>query len=96
MSAYFQLAIALWNGEDSILKERIFGLTGSEGNHGEDVKKYYFYLDNDSHSHCTPPPAPPEKRGTRYPLWGLGAGRQSVALGGWGSWVLISNQTDMI
>ncbi|BAY76868.1 hypothetical protein NIES25_33260 [Nostoc linckia NIES-25] len=39
-------AIALWNGEDSILKERIFGLTGSEGNHGEDVKEYYFYLDN--------------------------------------------------
>ncbi|WP_414752322.1 MGH1-like glycoside hydrolase domain-containing protein [Anabaena sp. CCY 9910] len=39
-------AIALWNGEDSILKERIFGLTGNEGNHGEDVKEYYFYLDN--------------------------------------------------
>ncbi|MFW9265552.1 glucosidase, partial [Nostoc sp. CALU 546] len=39
-------AIALWNGEDAILKERIFGLTGSEGNHGEDVKEYYFYLDN--------------------------------------------------
>ncbi|MEH2244727.1 MGH1-like glycoside hydrolase domain-containing protein [Nostoc sp.] len=39
-------AIALWNGEDSILKERIFGLSGSEGNHGEDVKEYYFYLDN--------------------------------------------------
>ena len=39
-------AIALWNGEDPILKERLFGLTGSEGNHGEDVKEYYFYLDN--------------------------------------------------
>ncbi|MDZ7959752.1 MAG: glucosidase [Aulosira sp. DedQUE10] len=39
-------AIALWNGEDSILKERIFGLTGNEGNHGEDVKDYYFYLDS--------------------------------------------------
>lgn len=39
-------AIALWNGEDPILKERIFGLTGNEGNHGEDVKEYYFYLDN--------------------------------------------------
>jgi len=38
-------AIALWNGEDAILKERMFGLTGSEGNHGEDVKEYYFYLD---------------------------------------------------
>lgn len=39
-------AIALWNGQDPILKERLFGLSGSEGNHGEDVKEYYFYLDN--------------------------------------------------
>jgi hypothetical protein len=39
-------ALALWNGRDPILKERLFGLTNSEGNHGEDVKEYYFYLDN--------------------------------------------------
>ncbi len=39
-------ALALWNGHDPILKERLFGLTNSEGNHGEDVKEYYFYLDN--------------------------------------------------
>jgi len=39
-------ALALWNGKDPILKERLFGLTGDEGNHGEDVKEYYFYLDN--------------------------------------------------
>ena len=39
-------AIALWNGKDPILKERIYGLTGSQGNHGEDVKDYYFYLDS--------------------------------------------------
>jgi hypothetical protein len=39
-------AIALWNGNDPILKERLFGLTGREGNHGEDVKEYYFYLDS--------------------------------------------------
>ena len=39
-------ALALWNGHDAILKERLFGLTGTEGNHGEDVKEYYFYLDN--------------------------------------------------
>jgi Glycosyl hydrolase family 63 C-terminal domain len=39
-------AIALWNGRDPIIKERLFGLTGGEGNHGEDVKEYYFYLDN--------------------------------------------------
>ena len=39
------LALSLWNGVDPILKERLFGLTGNEGNHGEDVKEYYFYLD---------------------------------------------------
>jgi hypothetical protein len=39
-------ALTLWNGRDHILKERLFGLTGDEGNHGEDVKEYYFYLDS--------------------------------------------------
>lgn len=39
-------AIALWNGKDPILKERLYGMTGSEGNHGEDVKELYYYLDN--------------------------------------------------
>jgi hypothetical protein len=39
-------ALALWNGRDPILKERLFGLTGREGNHGEDVKEYYYYLDS--------------------------------------------------
>ncbi len=39
-------ALALWNGKDPILKERLYGLTNSEGNHGEDVKEYYFYLDS--------------------------------------------------
>ena len=39
-------ALVLWNGQDRILKERLFGLTNSEGNHGEDVKEYYFYLDS--------------------------------------------------
>jgi hypothetical protein len=39
-------AVALWNGRDPILKERLFGLTNDEGNHGEDVKEYYFYLDS--------------------------------------------------
>ena len=39
-------ALTLWNGRDPILKERLFGLTNSEGNHGEDVKEYYFYLDS--------------------------------------------------
>src|SRR5262245_34622687 len=38
-------ALAVWNGVDPILKERLFGLTNAEGNHGEDVKEYYFYLD---------------------------------------------------
>ena len=45
-------ALALWNGKDAILKERLFGLTGKEGNHGEDVKELYYYLDNTpSHSY---------------------------------------------
>ena len=43
---YICLALALWNGRDPILKERLFGLTGHEGNHGEDAKEYYFYLDS--------------------------------------------------
>src|SRR6188474_2746105 len=42
------LAFAFWNGRDPILKERIFGLTGNQGNHGEDAKEYWFYAD------CTP------------------------------------------
>jgi hypothetical protein len=46
------LALTLWNGRDPILKERAFGLTGSQGNHGEDVKEFYFYLDaTPSHSY---------------------------------------------
>src|SRR5881392_3232413 len=40
------LSLAMWNGKDPILKERLFGLINSEGNHGEDVKEYYFYLDS--------------------------------------------------
>jgi hypothetical protein len=43
---YVCFALALWNGRDPILKERLFGLTGNEGNHGEDVKECYFYLDS--------------------------------------------------
>ncbi len=43
---YICFALALWNENDPILKERLFGLTGNQGNHGEDVKEYYFYLDN--------------------------------------------------
>src|ERR1700754_2433360 len=39
-------ALALWNEQDPIIKERLFGLTNAEGNHGEDVKEYYFYVDN--------------------------------------------------
>ena len=49
---YLSFAVALWNGEDSILKERLFGLAGPEGNHGEDVKEAYYYLDaTPTHSH---------------------------------------------
>ncbi|HVT89852.1 MAG TPA: hypothetical protein VHD56_13440 [Tepidisphaeraceae bacterium] len=46
-------ALAMWNGKDPILKERLFGLTGPEGNHGEDVKECYYYLDSTpTHSYC--------------------------------------------
>ncbi|HZL33917.1 MAG TPA: hypothetical protein VFC78_01325 [Tepidisphaeraceae bacterium] len=46
-------SVALWNGKDPILKERLFGLTGPEGNHGEDVKECYFYVDcTPTHSYC--------------------------------------------
>ncbi|SPF47719.1 conserved hypothetical protein [Syntrophobacter sp. SbD1] len=46
-------ALALWNGRDPILKERLFGVSNKEGNHGEDVKEYYFYLDSTPiHSYC--------------------------------------------
>ncbi len=45
-NSYLCFAVALWNEHDPILKERLFGLTGTEGNHGEDVKEYYFYLDS--------------------------------------------------
>ena len=44
-------ALALWNGNDPILKERLFGLTGNQGNHGEDVKEYYYYLES-TPTHC--------------------------------------------
>ena len=40
------MGLALWNEQDVMLKERLFGLTGPQGNHGEDVKEYYFYLDS--------------------------------------------------
>jgi hypothetical protein len=43
---YLCFAVAMWNGRDPILKERLFGLTGNQGNHGEDVKECYFYLDS--------------------------------------------------
>jgi hypothetical protein len=43
---YLCFALGLWNGQDPILKERLYGLTGSQGNHGEDVKEYYYYLDS--------------------------------------------------
>ena len=47
------LGVAFWNEQDPILKERFYGLTGNEGNHGEDVKEYYYYLDSTpTHSYC--------------------------------------------
>ncbi len=72
-------AIALWNGRDPVLKERLFGLTGNQGNHGEDVKEYYFYLDSTpTHSYM--------KYLYKYPQAGpispgLGTGRAAPADG---------------
>src|SRR3954471_22693535 len=43
---YICFALSMWNGRDAILKERLFGLTGNQGNHGEDVKECYYYLDS--------------------------------------------------
>jgi hypothetical protein len=62
-------AIALWNGRDPILKERLFGLTNSEGNHGEDVKEYYFYLDSTpTHSYMKYLYKYPQQE---FPYWNL-------------------------
>jgi hypothetical protein len=62
-------ALALWNGRDPILKERLFGLTGTEGNHGEDVKEYYFYLDSTpTHSYMKALYKYPQREFPYYPL----------------------------
>jgi hypothetical protein len=58
---YLYLSLALWNGEEPILEERLFGLTNSEGNHGEDVKELYHYLDA-TPSHSTLKMLPGESR----------------------------------
>lgn len=64
---FIYFALALWNRKDPILKERLFGLTGNEGNHGEDVKEYYYYLDS------TPTQ---DMLCGRYPRFGCGLPRQ--------------------
>ncbi|HVF47355.1 MAG TPA: hypothetical protein VNA17_07305, partial [Pyrinomonadaceae bacterium] len=62
-------AVALWNGKDPILKERLFGLTGNEGNHGEDVKEIYYYLDSTpTHSYMKYLYKYPQ---AEYPYWRL-------------------------
>ena len=63
------LALALWNGADPILKERMFGLNNSEGNHGEDVKEYWFYLDSTpTHSYMKCQYKYPQRE---FPYWDL-------------------------
>jgi hypothetical protein len=63
------LALALWNGQDPILKERMFGLTNAEGNHGEDAKEYWFYLDSTpTHSYLKCLYKYPQRA---YPYWDL-------------------------
>ena len=79
-SSCFVSRLALWNGADPILKERLFGLTNSEGNHGEDVKEYYFYLDSTpTHSYMKMLYKYPQKA---YPYDDLVADKQEeVAIG---------------
>ncbi len=62
-------ALSMWNGKDPILKERLFGLTNTEGNHGEDVKEYYFYLDShaDALVHALPVQVPTGRLSVRRP-----------------------------
>ena len=72
------LALALWNEHDPILKERLFGLTGNQGNHGEDVKEYYFYLDSTpTHSYAKMLYKYPQ---VAYPYEQLGAENQRRGL----------------
>jgi hypothetical protein len=77
-------ALALWNGKDPILKERPFGLTNSESNHGEDVKEYYFYLDS-TPTHCpSRKPCPGAIGGVvqHTPVWEeIGRGGEALAVG---------------
>ena len=73
---YLCFALALWNGQDPILKERLFGLTNSEGNHGEDVKEYYFYLDSTRASSRMMPTGATSScfTSTSTPMWARGWG----------------------
>src|SRR5947209_2278992 len=69
LSQTWCLSLALWNGVDPILKERMFGLTGSQGNHGEDVKDYWWYLDSTpTHSWMTWRYHYPQRE---FPYWPL-------------------------
>ena len=65
------LGLALWNGRDPILKERMFGLTGAEANHGEDVKDYWWYLDASAEPRVEPVAIPLPATGVpvRGPAW---------------------------
>ena len=76
------LSLALWNGRDPILKERLFGLTNAEGNHGEDVKEHYFYLDaTPTHSYLKMLYKYPQRA---FPLCGFGRGERAPRHGGSG------------
>ena len=73
-------ALTLWNERDPILKERIFGLTGNEGNHGEDVKEYYFYLDSTpTHSYMKHLYKYPQAE-FPYGRYGTGIGNEDVPM----------------
>ena len=78
-------ALALWNERDPILKERLFGLSGPEGNHGEDVKEYYFYLDSTpTHSYMRYLYKYPQRSSRTVSSWTrTGAGARRNASSNW-------------
>ena len=87
-------ALALWNGADPILKERLFGLTNSEGNHGEDVKEYYFYLDNTpTHSYMKYLYKYPQRAYPYADLVATNRSRRSIRPWSMNSWTQASSTT---
>ena len=72
------MGLALWNERDPILKERLFGLSGPEGNHGEDVKELYYYLDSDTDALVSSRCSTSIRKTLRFPTPELGRGKRTT------------------